>query len=344
MGDPYPRGYSLTGVKRERAVQHRTWRAALHSATVPDSESCFPTIYINDEPAQVLLQLSTCMQRHIPVPQILMQMWDTFYTSKTRKWWQRRNLATSNSICEISFRLVNLRAASRNGEITDAQTIIDTATGIDDDLVKWRATMPPEWEYNAVDSLDNFGGTAHTYPNLWVAEAWKNWRILRILANQMIYEHEAGSSEPNDENTSNALLVIRQSSREVCICCSNFMGTPRKFGFLFQPKLSFGSFTCLNMHYYPLADRFLLLPGAPTLIEPLYLVAMESLNPLELRYFAIEQLRSIDTTMGIRHASLLASMACESLMTNNPEYVLTNSMATSGTAMFPSLIPTISFA
>jgi len=181
------------------------------------------------------------MQRHIPVPKILAQMWVTFYTCKTRKWWQRRNLVTSNSICEIIFRLVNLRAALRNGEITKSQIVIETAMGIDNELVNWRSTMPPEWEYSAVDSLDNFGGIAHTYPNLWVAEAWKNWRILRILANQMIYENGAGSSEPNDENISRALSVICQLSTELCICCSNFMGTPRKFppsGFSVWPHLS----------------------------------------------------------------------------------------------------------
>ncbi|KEF56874.1 uncharacterized protein A1O9_07064 [Exophiala aquamarina CBS 119918] len=254
--------------------------------------------------------LSTCMQRHIPVPKTLMQMWDTFYTSKTRKWWQRRNLATSNSICEISFRLVNLRAALRNGKIAGAQTIIDTAIAIDEDLVTWRTTMPLEWNYTTVDAPDNFGGTAHTYPNLWVAEAWKNWRILRILVNQTIYENGGGSSQPSDESISKAPSVIRESSWELCICCSNFMGTPR----------------------------------VPTLIEPLYLVAMEYLNPLELRHFAIEQLRSIDTTMGIRHASLLAGMAYESLMSNNPEHVLTNYVATMGTTMSPSQVPAISFA
>lgn len=168
------------------------------------------------------------MQRHISVPQSLVRSWDGFYTSKTRKWWQRRNLASPNSICEISFRLVNLRAALTAGEITDAQIAVETATGIDSDLVTWRATMPEEWEYTAVDSPDSFGGVTHIYPNLWVAEVWKNWRILRILINQMIGENEAGSDKPNEERISQALSVIRQASMELCISCFNFMGTPRK--------------------------------------------------------------------------------------------------------------------
>jgi len=71
---------------------------------------------------------------------------------------------------------------------------------------------------------------------------------------------------------------------------------------------------------------------------------MESLNPLELRYFAVEQLRYIDMSMGIRHASLLANMAHESLISTNPEYDLPNSVAAIGSAMSPSLIPAISLA
>lgn len=169
------------------------------------------------------------MQRHIAVPQSLTQSWDTFYTSKTRKGWQHRNLVSPTSICKISFRLVNLRAALRNGEIIDVQIAIETAVGIDEDLVSWRESIPPEWEYTTVDSPDSFGGSTHIYPTLWVAEVWKNWRILRILVNQMIGENEASSSEPDDERISRALLVIRRSSMELCIACSNFKGTPRKF-------------------------------------------------------------------------------------------------------------------
>jgi hypothetical protein len=82
--------------------------------------------------------------------------------------------------------------------------------------------------------------------------------------------------------------------------------------------------------------------GAPTLIEPLYLVAMESLNSPEVRHFAIEQLRCVDTTMGIRQAGLLASMACESLMTIDSDYILTDSVAVASTATSPSQIPVIS--
>lgn len=71
---------------------------------------------------------------------------------------------------------------------------------------------------------------------------------------------------------------------------------------------------------------------------------MEALNTLEVRCFAIEQLRRIDTTMGIRHASLLASMAYQSLTATNSEYVLAENVFDVNAGTSPFQIPAISFA
>lgn len=49
-----------------------------------------------------------------------------------------------------------------------------------------------------------------------------------------------------------------------------------------------------------------MITGILSLIRPLYCVSMESRNPHNMRLFAVEQLRRIDTEMGIRQAGLLA--------------------------------------
>ena len=53
--------------------------------------------------------------------------------------------------------------------------------------------------------------------------------------------------------------------------------------------------------------------GILSLIRPLYVVSLEELNPLSVRSFAVEQLRRIDASMGIRQAGLLAETASKSL-------------------------------
>jgi uncharacterized membrane protein len=46
--------------------------------------------------------------------------------------------------------------------------------------------------------------------------------------------------------------------------------------------------------------------GILSLIQPLYVVSLEELNARSVRSFAVEQLRRIDASTGIRQAGLLA--------------------------------------
>lgn len=46
-----------------------------------------------------------------------------------------------------------------------------------------------------------------------------------------------------------------------------------------------------------------------SLIQALYMIALEPVNNFSLRSFAVEQLHLIDAAMGIRQASLLAETA-----------------------------------
>lgn len=203
------------------------------------------------------------MQQHLAVPPGLVQSTYRFESGVIRQQWRRRKVASHGSISEISFRLVNLRAAVKNGEITDSRVIRDMALGIDRDLETWRAGVPVEWRYTVVDGshvavdtendTDNdgdadtdtdpnpdpdpdhpFEGKTHTYPTLWIAEAWTNWRILRILANQVVVQTQTEFPSVEDNNTPVesprlARRVIRQLSTDVCISVSSFTGTSRKF-------------------------------------------------------------------------------------------------------------------
>ena len=45
----------------------------------------------------------------------------------------------------------------------------------------------------------------------------------------------------------------------------------------------------------------------------MYVVSLEELNDRDMRFFAVEQLRRIDASMGIRQAGLLAETVSKSL-------------------------------
>ncbi|KIW18453.1 hypothetical protein PV08_02741 [Exophiala spinifera] len=232
--------------------------------------------------SQILL---VCMQKRVVVPRALVQTTYDFHGSLVRQLWQKSRVATPSSITEICFRVVNLRAALCQGQVTDWKVLQNAAIDIDNDLESWKAGLPSSWKYSIIHgpakvSEELLQGVRHIYPTLWVAEAWNNWRILRLLVKQMMLEvsvdpHEIASSQD----------AARQLCTDVCISVSSFTGSP-----------SFIS-----------------------LMHPLYLVALESLNPYGLRVFAIEQLRCIDASFGVRQARLLADTAESSLLDTVPE-------------------------
>lgn len=144
---------------------------------------------------------------------------------------QKRNTASSASMSELSYRLVNLRAAFKTGMITDPRIICETALEIDDDLETFRAGIPRCWGYTTVDATDAptatfFDGKRHVYPNLWVAEVWNNWRTLRILINQIILQSELRVGMSN--NAQRSLELIHRFCADLCTSVTSFVDSPRK--------------------------------------------------------------------------------------------------------------------
>ena len=177
-------------------------------------------------------QLLASVQQHMFVPPGLVRTTYNFETSGIRQQWKRRNIASPASICALSFRIVNLRAAFKTGEMTDQQLIRETALDIDSDLETWKAGVPISWRHATIDDPNTdpatcFEGKRHVYPNLWIAEAWNNWRSLRILVNQIILQNELRTDMSGIAER--AVEMIRHFSAELCISISSFTNSPRKF-------------------------------------------------------------------------------------------------------------------
>jgi hypothetical protein len=188
------------------------------------------------------------MQQHLVVPPALVQSTYNFESSAIRKQWQRRNVASPASVSEICFRIINLRAAVKDGDMTDPELIRQTALEIDGDLETWRAGVPVNWKYTVTslaatdtdtDTDTCFDGKTHVYPNLWIAEAWINWRILRILVSQIVVQTEGLRLASSSRMPSEATHVIQHLSTDICISVSSFTGTSRKV----QPSLLLSTFS-----------------------------------------------------------------------------------------------------
>ena len=179
------------------------------------------------------------MQQRLPVPAILVRSTYAFENSGVRQRWRERNFASRGSISVISFRIVNLRAAFKNGDIKDPRVVRMMALEIDADLDEWRVGLPPSWSYTtthatvSADVADCFNGARHRYASLWIAEVWNNWRALRVLVNQILVQSESGyrrlpSNTERTQTESLAISRIQDLSTDICVSVASFAGTPRK--------------------------------------------------------------------------------------------------------------------
>lgn len=168
----------------------------------------------------------------MPVPLALVRTTYDFHTSGLRNRWKHRNIASPASICELSYRLVNLRAAFKTGQIADPRIILETALDIDDDLETFQAGVHGIWRYSTMNVVDAptgtyFEGKRHVYPNLWIAEVYNNWRVLRILINQIILQSElrVGMSDLAQRS----LELVQRFCAELCISVPTFVDSPRGY-------------------------------------------------------------------------------------------------------------------
>ncbi|KAL3458260.1 Alpha/Beta hydrolase protein [Aspergillus heterothallicus] len=223
--------------------------------------------------------LSACLTQGLPVPPALVNITYEFETSTLRQLWKDSNLATPGSISEICFRLVNLRAMIAQDGHIDPVSVRTEAFKLDTDLEEWKISAQVRWAYEIgceSESIDcrSFMGKYHRYANLWVARAWLNWRLMRILVNQMIIENEL-KLEFDEKIVSRARGIVRDLSIEICISVACFDETPHL------------------LH----------------VIQPLALVAEEPLNPSSVRSFAVRELYRIHRSTGVRQAGRLAEIA-----------------------------------
>ncbi|OQV01279.1 hypothetical protein CLAIMM_06663 isoform 2 [Cladophialophora immunda] len=273
---------------RQDTIQSKSQRAVTHFPLEPGTavlELRGKEQFSSERGALLYVQfrsyvLLACMQEHIAVPNALVKATFSFQTGALRQYWQRANIASPGSITEICIRVANLCAALRSQEVTDPRAIRAITQEIDADLETWRAGLPPSWAYTTVDvpyaAHDTFfHGKTHLYANLWNAEAWNYWRAVRMFIKQLILQNEVRSTEPDDALMGLALSTIRQLSIDICISTNSFKDSPRIL----------------------------------SLMHSLFLVALEERNELSVISFAVEQLRRISATMGVRQANFMADTA-----------------------------------
>lgn len=169
------------------------------------------------------------MQHDVAVSPELLQLSCMFDISDLGR---RRKKSRPGPLGSLCFRLLHLRDAIRHDELKDRATIYETAVEIDRDLMAWAEHLPAHTTVDAsADSLHEafFQGKRHIYSNLLVAQAWNNWRTLRIVVNRIVLENEVQSEAAGTTHKSPVISVIRQLSTDICTSAASFAGSPRKW-------------------------------------------------------------------------------------------------------------------
>ncbi|KAH7037661.1 uncharacterized protein B0I36DRAFT_69394 [Microdochium trichocladiopsis] len=247
--------------------------------------------------------IHNCMMQHTAVPDSLKDTSNFFQPSDH---WPVTYDTRPGSLGQISFQIVNLRAAVSARTLTDPEEILEAALGAERTLERWTLHAPQGWSHgsftpSAADMIQPGDGiqeenaatsmSEHTYANVGVAQVWNNWRALRIIAHQIVIYHgpsplraDCATSAEADERYAqleeHSAYIIRQMSTDVLAAAPAVSDTPR----------------------------------AGSLVWPLFLIAQEPLNPVHVRNQAVRVLRQVNNTLGYRIASLMADTAEETFI------------------------------
>ncbi|OHW98897.1 fungal specific transcription factor domain-containing protein [Colletotrichum incanum] len=221
--------------------------------------------------------LQACMHRGMEVPPGLVEVTMDFETSRHGKSYIRMR---HESLAVIGFRLVNLLAAIKKHDITDPDKICQIAFDVNNCLQTWvslqyhRNFVERDAEEPSISS--SFNGKRHVYESAWGAQIWNDWRSLGIVMNRIILDYVDEQSFENDalkqKMRYDSVTCIQRLSTDICISTSSLSGSPR----------------------------------AASMIWPLHIVSQETINTPKVRFWAIERLRDIRKSMGIKQAAVLA--------------------------------------
>jgi hypothetical protein len=164
------------------------------------------------------------MQLETTAPETIVQISNSFEPSNGRCC--QNHPGPLKNIC---FRLLNLRAEIKKGDISDPIIIYNTAVQIDRDLQAWTQFLSSAFAFTTIEEAQVapcFHGKHHVYATVAAAQTWNNWRTLRILVNQITLRHLPHYALKESDHL---VLIINNLSTDICTSTLSFRGSPRKF-------------------------------------------------------------------------------------------------------------------
>ncbi|KAJ9298970.1 transcriptional regulator family: Fungal Specific TF [Paecilomyces variotii] len=188
--------------------------------------------------------LITCLQRKTRVPPVMLEL------SKKAALLKEPGPTYFDRLADTVAKLCNLRADIASKSITKNSEIFSAACSIECELLAWVNSLPPSWAYSTnqvaqgnhklragLNGLYPYNGRYHVYEDLWICNAWNQYRAARIFVNEiiltrlwMMHRESAAVSTSNEFRVqcSNIRNTLRQLAVDVCYsvpyCCLNLNG------------------------------------------------------------------------------------------------------------------------
>jgi len=237
---------------------------------------------------------------------------------------------------DIVVRYTSFRAAIKNGNLSDPDSIIACAMKIDSDLSVWSKTLPLQWKYETIftdtDPEVVCEGYYHVYHDHRIAQILNSFRMNRILLHQLIndrFVQRMSSSRPSltsPDYTALAQLSLEtmlKMSSDICAsvpqftaCAPSSLSQTSNLQASPSPSSTSLSVTsperratsqpgAQNPYLAQHSDPFRV-AGGYFLLWPLFMVGSLALSPNSLRLWVINRLYFIGSSMKIPQALLVA--------------------------------------
>lgn len=129
----------------------------------------------------------------------------------------------------ITIRSANLRATIKTGSLSDADSIIAAAMGLDHEFVAWSRTLPPSWQFEChfveeADSAVVYEGFYHLYSTHGMAQGMNAWRLHRLKLNELI-RGQALRQHTSPLRSRDHATLIHQIESTITDLCSDICAT-----------------------------------------------------------------------------------------------------------------------
>lgn len=232
----------------------------------------------------------SCIQRTIPMPQHIVDL-----RKEAAKFVDSENPAWRLSSVIIDFTI--LRSDVRDCKIVGPKAVIEAALQLDGRFISVFENLPENWKYDMAYTDENphliWNGCYHVYKESWMAHIYNSYRTCRILLHEIIRDQLLAASTAMTPIIPIAQMIV-QGEKSVAIMlelqADILASIPR-----FTPS--------------PISESAQgLLEGSRSyfILWPLYLVGNMDLTTDPIREWAIQRLRNIGETVGIRQALVVA--------------------------------------